>query len=87
MFLICMLVASFGPAVFFLAVRQFHLEGETVQWIVSLYPHSVALEDRQAGAEMLVTYGELAAADMIMFSAIMWCGIFVFRRIFGRAGA
>ena len=66
-------------------MRQFHLEGETVQWIVSLYPHSVALEDRQAVADMVVTYGELAAAGMLMYSAIIWCVIFLFRRIFGRA--
>jgi hypothetical protein len=84
------LVGSFGPPAFFLAVRQFHWEDQTAQWMVSIWPRSlgeVALEDRRAAADMAVTYGELAAADMIIYSAIMWGGIFLFRRIFGRAGA
>ena len=77
------LVGSFGPPVFFLAVRQFHWEDGTAQWIVSIMPHSVALEDRRAAADMAVSYGELAAADMIIYSAIMW-GVILVVRIFKR---
>jgi hypothetical protein len=81
--LIFALVGSFGPPVFFLAVRQFHWEDGTAQWLVSIMPRSVALEDRRAAADMAVTYGELAAADMIIYSAIGW-GIFTVVRIFKR---
>ena len=81
--LIFALVGSFGPPVFFLAVRQFHWEDQTAQWLVSIMPHSVALEDRRASADMLVMYGELAAVDMIIYSAIGWC-IFMVVRIFKR---
>ena len=48
--LICALIGSLAPPVFFLAVRHFHLEGEAAEWMVSLWPRSlgeVALEDRR----------------------------------------
>lgn len=80
--LIFALIFSFAPPVFFLAVRQFHWEDQTAEWMVSMWPQSlgeVALEDRRATADMAVSYLELAAADMIIYSAIMWCGIFLFR--------
>ena len=64
--LICAMLGSFAPPIFFLAVRHFHLESETANWMVSLWPRSrasVALEDRRAAADMLVTYGELAGGE------------------------
>jgi hypothetical protein len=87
--LICALLGSFVPPIFFLAVRHFHLEGETAEWLVSLWPRSlgsVALEDRRALANMLITYGELAGANMLIYSAIGWSVVISFR-IFRRAGA
>ena len=65
------------------------MEGETAEWMVSLWPRSlgeVALEDRRATAVMLVTYGELAGANMLIYSAIGWSVVISFR-IFKRAGA
>jgi hypothetical protein len=87
--LICALVGSFAPPIFFLAVRHFHLEGEAAEWMVSQWPRSlgeVALEDRRMAADMLVIYGEWAAANALTFSAIAWSILFSFR-IFKRAGA
>ena len=80
--LICALLGSFVPPIFFLTVRHFHLEGEAAEWLVSLWPRSlgeVALEDRRAAADMLVTYGELAGANMLMFTLIGWSVLFSFR--------
>ena len=80
--LISALLGSFVPPIFFLAVRHFHLEGETAEWMVSLWPRSlgeVALEDRRATADMLVTYGELAGANMLIFNAIGWSVLISFR--------
>jgi hypothetical protein len=87
--LICALLGSFVPPIFFLTVRHFHMESEAAEWMVSLWPRSigeVALEDRRASADMLVTYGELAGENMLIYSAIGWT-IFIFVRIFKRAGA
>jgi hypothetical protein len=87
--LICALLGSFVPPIFFLTVRHFHLESEAAEWMVSLWPRSlgeVALEDRRAAADMLITYGELAGASMLTYSAIAWSILFSFR-IFKRAGA
>jgi hypothetical protein len=81
--LICALIGSLALPIFFLAVRHFHLEEETAQWMVSLWPHSegsVPLEDRRAMADMLVAYGELGGASMLAYTAIGWCVLFVFSR-------
>jgi len=88
--LICALLGSFVPPIFFLTVRHFHLEGETAEWLISLWPRSLgsmALEDRRAAADMLVTYGELAGANILAYTAIAWCAAFIFSRILKRAGA
>lgn len=56
--------------------------------MVSLWPRSlgeVALEDRRAAADMLVTYGEWAAANGLTFTAIGWSVLFLFR-MFRRSG-
>jgi hypothetical protein len=61
------------------------MEGETAEWMVSLWPSSlgeIPLEDRRAAADMLVIYGEWAAANMLAYSAIAWCAAFIFSRIF-----
>jgi hypothetical protein len=82
--LICALLGSFVPPIFFLMVRHFHLEGEAAEWMVSVWPRSlgeVALEDRRAMADMLVTYGELAAATMLIYSLIGWSVVFVWRSL------
>jgi hypothetical protein len=87
--LICALVGSLVPPIFFLTVRHFHLEGEAAEWMVSLWPRSlgeVALEDRRAMADMLITYGELAGATMLTYSVIGWSVVFLWRS-FKRAGA
>ena len=87
--LICALLGSLALPVFFLAVRHFQMESETAEWMVSLWPRSlgeVALEDRRAMADMLVAYGELAAATMLIYSVIGWSVVFVWRS-FKRAGA
>ena len=85
--MICAMLASLVPPIFFLAVRHFHLESETANWLVSMWPRSqasVALEDRTAAANMLVTYGEMAGANMLAYSVIGWCAAFVFSRVFRR---
>jgi hypothetical protein len=85
--LICAMLGSLGPPIFFLAVRHFHLESETANWLVSMWPRSqgsVALEDRTAAANMLVTYGEMAGANMLAYTVIGWCAAFVFSRVFRR---
>jgi len=88
--LICLLIGSLGIPIFCLVVRHFHLESETAEWLVSMWPHSqgeVALEDRRAAADMLVTYGVLAAQSMLAYTAIGWCGVIFWRLFFKRAGA
>ena len=85
--LIFSLVGSLGIPIFFLAVRHFHLETETADWMVSMWPQSfweVALEDRRAAADMLVTYGVLAGQSMLAYAAIGWCGAFIFSRFYRR---
>jgi hypothetical protein len=87
--LICALIASLAPPIFFLAVRHFHLEEETAEWLVSQWPRSlgeIALEDRRAAADMLVIYGEWTAANALTFTAIGWSVLFLFR-MFKRSGA
>jgi hypothetical protein len=81
----CALLGSLALPIFFLAVRHFHLEDETAHWLVSMWPRSqgsVAFEDRRALADMMVTYGELGAAKMLMYTAIGWGGAFIYSRIF-----
>jgi hypothetical protein len=82
--LACVLIGSLAPQIFFLAVGRFHLESETAEWLVSLMPSSVPLEDRRAAADMAVTYGELAAADMLAYTAIVWSAIFIYSQFFRR---
>jgi hypothetical protein len=80
--LICALLGSLGLPIFFLAVRHYHLEVETAEWLVSLWPRSfgeVALEDRRAAADMLVTHGELAGASMLIYTAIGWSALISWR--------
>ena len=79
-----MLIGSLAPPIFFLAVKHFQLESETAEWLVSLMPNSVALEDRRTAADMAVTYGEMAAADMLAYTAIMWSAIFIYSQFFRR---
>jgi hypothetical protein len=86
--LICALVGSLGIPIFFLAVRHFHLESETAEWLVSMWPQplwEVALEDRRAAADMLVTYGVLAGQRMLAFTAIGWSVVIFWRIVFKRA--
>jgi hypothetical protein len=81
------MLGSLVAPVFFLAVRHFHLESETANWLVSMWPRSqgsVALEDRRAAADMLVTYGEMAGANMLVYTVIGWSAAFVFSRFFRR---
>ena len=88
--LICALVGSLGIPILFLTVRHFHLESETAEWLVSMWPQSlweVALEDRRAAADMLVTYGVLAAQSMLAYTAIVWSVVIFWRMLFKRAGA
>jgi|HubBroStandDraft_1064217.scaffolds.fasta_scaffold222621_1 hypothetical protein len=82
--LTCVLIGSLAPPIFFLAVAHFHLESETAEWLVSLMPNSVPLEDRRAAADMAVTYGEMAAADMLTYTAVVWCAIFIYTQFFRR---
>jgi hypothetical protein len=87
--LVCAMLGSLGLPIFFLVVRHFHLEGETAEWLVSMWPRSqgsVPLEDRRGVADMLVSYGELTGANMLACTAIGWCGVFVYSRIFRRTG-
>ena len=83
--LACVLIGSLAPPIFLLAVRHFHLEDQTAEWLVSLMPDcEVPLEDRRAAADMAVTYGEMAAADMLAYTAIMWSAIFIYSQFFRR---
>ena len=87
--LICAMLGSLVPPIFFLTVRHFHLEGEAAEWMVSLWPRSlgeVALEDRRAMADMLVAYGELAGTSMLTYSVIGWSVVIFWRLFFKRAG-
>jgi hypothetical protein len=81
--LICALLGSLALPIFFLAVRHFHLESETAEWLVSMWPRSlgeVALEDRRAAADMVVTYGVLAAASMLTYTVVGWSALIFWRR-------
>ena len=82
--LTCLLIGSLAPPIFFLAVKHFNLEDQTAEWLVSLMPSSVPLEDRRAAADMAVTYGELAAADMLTYTAVVWSAIFIYSQFFRR---
>ena len=85
--LTCALIGSLAPPIFFLAVRHFHLEDETAEWLVSLMPRltaEVPLEDRRAAVDMAVTYGEMAAADMLTYTVIVWSAIFIYSQFFRR---
>jgi hypothetical protein len=82
--LTCVLIGSLAPPIFFLAVKHFNLEDQTAEWLVSLMPSSVALEDRRSAADMAVTYGELAAADMLAYTAIVWGAVFIYSQFFRR---
>jgi len=85
--LACALTVSLAPPIFFLAVRHFHLEDETAEWLVSLMPRltaEVPLEDRRAAVDMAVTYGEMAAADMLTYTAVVWSAIFIYSQFFRR---
>jgi hypothetical protein len=84
--LIFLLVESLGLPAFFLAIKHFQLETETAQWIVSVWPQSdVALEDKRAVADMLVTYGELAAEQTLAYTALAWIAVFIYWLFFKRA--
>jgi hypothetical protein len=81
--LIFALVGSLAIPIFLLAVRHFQMESETADWIVSMWPRSdVALEDKRAVADMLVTYGELSAGNMLTYTALTWGGVFILSRFF-----
>ena len=87
--LICALVASLAPPIFLLAVRHFHLEVQTSEWMVSQWPRSlgeIALEDRRMATDMVVIYGEWMAANTLTFTAIGWSVLFLFRML-KRSGA
>ena len=80
--LICALLGSLALPIFFLAVRHFHTESETAEWLVSMWPRSlgeVALEDRRALADMVVTYGVLAGASMLAYTVVGWSALIVWR--------
>ena len=71
---------------FFLAVKHFDLESETEERIVSMWPPSdLPLEDKRAVADMLVTYGELAAAQTLAYTALAWIAVFIYWLFFKRA--
>jgi hypothetical protein len=84
--LIFLLVESLALPAFFLAVKHYQLESESAQWIVSMWPQSdVALEDKRAVADMLVSYGELAGAQTLAYTALAWIAVFIYWRFFKRA--
>jgi hypothetical protein len=81
--LICALLGSLALPIFFLAVRHFQMESETAEWMVSMWPRSlgeVALEDRRAAADMMITYGELAGASMLTYTVVGWSALIFWRR-------
>ena len=83
--LIFLLIESLALPIFFLAIKHYQLEDETEQWLISMWPQSdVPLEDKSAVANMLVSYGELAAADMLEYSALAWSAVFIYWRFFRR---
>ena len=85
-FLIFLLVESFALPAFFLAIKHYQLESQTEEQLISMWPPSdVPFEDRSAVVSMLVSYGEMGAADMLAYTAIAWCAWFIYRRFFGRA--
>ena len=58
------------------------MESETAEWLVSLWPRSlgeVALEDRRAAADMVISYGELAAASMLAYTVVGWSALILWR--------
>jgi len=84
--LIFLLVESLAIPAFFLAVKHFDLESETEEQLISMWPPSdVPLEDKTAAVNMLVTYGEMSAANMLTYTALAWIAWFVYRRFFKRA--
>jgi hypothetical protein len=84
--LIFFLIESFALPIFLLAVKHYQLESETAEWLVSIMPGSdAALEDRRAAADMIVSYGELAAEKMLAYTAFAWSAVFIYWRFFGRA--
>ena len=86
-FLAVALTLSLAPPIFFLAVKHFHLEDQTAEWMVSMMPRltaEVPLEDRRAAVDMAVTYGEMAAADMLTYTMVVWGAIFIFSQFFRR---
>ncbi len=85
-FLIFLLLESLGLPTFFLAVRHYQLESETEEQLVSMWPRSdVPLEDRRAVVNMMVSYGELAAANMLAYTLLAWSAVFIYWRFFRRA--
>jgi hypothetical protein len=81
--LICALIGSLALPIFFLAVRHFQMESETAEWMVSMWPRSlgeVALEDRRAAADMVISYGELAGASMLAYTVVGWSVLIFWRR-------
>lgn len=83
--LICFLLESLGLPTFFLAIKHFHLESETAQRLVAMWPRSdVPLEDRRAVADMVVSYGELGAANVLVYTALAWSAVFIYWRFFRR---
>ena len=87
--LICALLGSLALPVFFLALRHFHSESETAEWMVSMWPRSLgelAREDRRAAADMVISYGELAGASMLAYTVVGWSALIFWRR-FRRASA
>ena len=84
--LIFLLVESLGTPAFFLAVKYFDLESQTEEQLISMWPGSdTPLEDKSAVVNMVVTYGEMAAANMLTYTALAWCVWFVYWRFFRRA--
>ena len=81
--MICALLGSLAMPIFFLAVRHFQMESETAEWMVSMWPRSlgeVALEDRRAAADMVVTYGVLVAASMLTYTVVGWTALIILER-------
>ncbi len=84
--LIFLLVESLALPAFFLAVKHYQLESETEEQLISMWPRSdVPYEDKSAVVNMLVGYGELAAADMLTYTALAWSVVFIYWRFFKRA--
>jgi ABC-type spermidine/putrescine transport system permease subunit II len=81
--LICALLGSLALPISFLAVRHFQMQSETAEWMVSMWPRSLgemALEDRRALADVVITYGELAGASMLAYTVVGWSALVFWRR-------